>query len=229
MCTVPAPGSPDLDDAAESPSSLVFPSTSGSRPPALPIWNSSFASGPARQATGRDAGTDLGSGFSFPVLGDPPLDLDCDREAPAAPLDLLAEHGHSRGSSGRGRFATGLSLSGQTRSGSYFTPLAEGGFGVAVDAVPPRSRAESRQSVSAYEALPPSPVGESAVSCALWEEERCIVVLVVVGDHAIARRTDTDWVNSTKLLNVRSWYPSMLCSANIPPPPVTSATRFADG
>ncbi|KAG0653581.1 Mitochondrial dicarboxylate transporter [Rhodotorula mucilaginosa] len=82
------------------------------------------------------------------------------------------------------------------RSGSYFTPLSQGGFGV--NTAPAPSRVVTRPAVTARA---PSST-EPTLSCTLWEDERCIVVQVVVGGHVVARRTDNDWVNSTKLLNM---------------------------
>ncbi|GAA6020522.1 hypothetical protein JCM10207_000030 [Rhodosporidiobolus poonsookiae] len=48
---------------------------------------------------------------------------------------------------------------------------------------------------------PPAP-DEPIVSSTLWEDERTIVMQVLVDGHVIARRADNDWVNSTKLLNM---------------------------
>lgn len=76
------------------------------------------------------------------------------------------------------------------RTRSYFTPLAEGGFGPTAPLIErPRAR--------------PARVEDPLLSCTLWEDERCIVVQVLVDGHVVARRTDYNWVNSTKLLNVR--------------------------
>ncbi|GJN94788.1 hypothetical protein Rhopal_007880-T1 [Rhodotorula paludigena] len=44
----------------------------------------------------------------------------------------------------------------------------------------------------------PNPV----VSTTLWEDERTVVMQVLVEGHVVARRSDNDWVNSTKLLNM---------------------------
>ncbi|GAA5878668.1 hypothetical protein JCM8547_005115 [Rhodosporidiobolus lusitaniae] len=43
---------------------------------------------------------------------------------------------------------------------------------------------------------------EPIVSSTLWEDERTIVMQVLVDGHVVARRADNDWVNSTKLLNM---------------------------
>jgi hypothetical protein len=67
-----------------------------------------------------------------------------------------------------------------------------------VNTAPAPSRVVTRPAVTARA---PSST-EPTLSCTLWEDERCIVVQVVVGGHVVARRTDNDWVNSTKLLNV---------------------------
>ncbi|GAA6040817.1 hypothetical protein JCM8097_007725 [Rhodosporidiobolus ruineniae] len=40
------------------------------------------------------------------------------------------------------------------------------------------------------------------VSSTLWEDERTIVMQVLVDGHVVARRADNDWINSTKLLNM---------------------------
>ncbi|TNY19019.1 transcription regulator HTH, apses-type DNA-binding domain-containing protein, partial [Rhodotorula diobovata] len=40
------------------------------------------------------------------------------------------------------------------------------------------------------------------VSCTLWEDERTVVMQVLIEGHVVARRADNDWVNSTKLLNM---------------------------
>ncbi|POY72094.1 putative Uridine kinase [Rhodotorula taiwanensis] len=75
------------------------------------------------------------------------------------------------------------------RTRSYFTPLAEGGFGPTAPLIErPRAR--------------PARVEDPLLSCTLWEDERCIVVQVLVDGHVVARRTDYNWVNSTKLLNM---------------------------
>ncbi|GAA6008077.1 uncharacterized protein JCM10292_000734 [Rhodotorula paludigena] len=44
----------------------------------------------------------------------------------------------------------------------------------------------------------PNPV----VSTTLWEDERTVVMQVLVEGHVVARRSDNDWINSTKLLNM---------------------------
>jgi hypothetical protein len=44
---------------------------------------------------------------------------------------------------------------------------------------------------------------DPVVSCTLWEDERCVVTQVLVNGHVVARRSDLDYVNCTKLLNVR--------------------------
>ncbi|BGP20768.1 hypothetical protein JCM10213v2_008931 [Rhodosporidiobolus nylandii] len=43
---------------------------------------------------------------------------------------------------------------------------------------------------------------EPIVSSTLWEDERTVVMQVLVEGHVVARRADNDWVNSTKLLNM---------------------------
>ncbi|GAA5989474.1 hypothetical protein JCM11641_007314 [Rhodosporidiobolus odoratus] len=43
---------------------------------------------------------------------------------------------------------------------------------------------------------------EPIVSSTLWEDERTIVMQVLVDGHVVARRADNDWINSTKLLNM---------------------------
>ncbi|GAA6058387.1 hypothetical protein JCM3770_006108 [Rhodotorula araucariae] len=40
------------------------------------------------------------------------------------------------------------------------------------------------------------------VSRTLWEDERTVVMQVLVDGHVVARRADNDWINSTKLLNM---------------------------
>lgn len=48
---------------------------------------------------------------------------------------------------------------------------------------------------------------DPVVSCTLWEDERCVVTQVLVNGHVVARRSDLDYVNCTKLLNVRRLAP----------------------
>ncbi|GEM11768.1 transcription factor [Rhodotorula toruloides] len=43
---------------------------------------------------------------------------------------------------------------------------------------------------------------DPVVSCTLWEDERCVVTQVLVNGHVVARRSDLDFVNCTKLLNM---------------------------
>ncbi|PRQ75454.1 hypothetical protein AAT19DRAFT_13511 [Rhodotorula toruloides] len=43
---------------------------------------------------------------------------------------------------------------------------------------------------------------DPVVSCTLWEDERCVVTQVLVKGHVVARRSDLNFVNCTKLLNM---------------------------
>ncbi|BGP35863.1 hypothetical protein JCM10296v2_007715 [Rhodotorula toruloides] len=43
---------------------------------------------------------------------------------------------------------------------------------------------------------------DPVVSCTLWEDERCVVTQVLVNGHVVARRSDLDYINCTKLLNM---------------------------
>ncbi|GAA5882292.1 hypothetical protein JCM3774_003361 [Rhodotorula dairenensis] len=204
MCTVPVPSSSQLEEGADPSTRAVFWWQSDSRPPPLPAWDPAFPGGTTRRSTVGDAASDTGQA---PVLGRPALNLELDLNLEQRGAFLhRPDQDHNRGPSGRGHYvrheslATNPGAAGRTRSGSYFTPLAEGGFGSAGDTVPPRLRSEARRAIAddPSSPLPSDPI----VSCSLWEEERCVVALVLVGDHAVARRTDTDYVNSTKLLNM---------------------------
>ncbi|GAA6021544.1 hypothetical protein JCM8202_002322 [Rhodotorula sphaerocarpa] len=84
-------------------------------------------------------------------------------------------------------------------TGFYFTPLANGGFGPSLATTSlSRSPARAIGATGSRTSCTDNPV----LSCTLWEDERCVVVQVIVEGHVVARRTDTDWVNATKLLNM---------------------------
>lgn len=195
-------------------------------PPASPIWNPAFRWSTSRPSVGResDAGRgDVGpvnAARSLPALrhhffGIPGLHDDVDSAIHSGSYGSRSQHrdgvehlqayadpqvhsaSEQRFASRKAGAVTDPAHARPPRgSGSYFTPLSQGGFGI--NTAPAPSRVLVRPAVPVRT---PSST-EPTLSCTLWEEERCVVVQVVVGGHVVARRTDNDWVNSTKLLNM---------------------------
>ncbi|GAA5843818.1 hypothetical protein JCM11251_001811 [Rhodosporidiobolus azoricus] len=106
-----------------------------------------------------------------------------------------------------GMGAHGLSVSAQGRT-IYSTPSAEesGGRRGSLGARGRRGN-EAEGAGGGGETAKGLVVGnvkgmDPIVSSTLWEDERTIVMQVLVEGHVVARRADNDWINSTKLLNM---------------------------